>query len=419
MTKPTGKEVDPKDRAFGRRIASLRKDRGLTQQELAAQLNGRTSSWMSQVERGIQPVRRLDVMQELADALGVSTQALDPAAPLQDPVHSATVQLKSNDLDAARMAISGHPALGTLLGTDQSSDAVPDLDALQDEVEEVWSLTHQARFAEVSEMVTALVPALEHAVRVVSPEDKPRGYRMLARAYQALAAAFARQGDSGSSWVSADRAVAAAELSGDVLLVGAGVFRMVHAFVRLGKLGEAEHAVTGAVEAVGSMADLAPEGLSVLGSLHLAKALVHARCSQRTEAREEIGKARAVADRLAEDRNDYNLEFGPTNVSIQAVSTAVDLGDAGEAIDLAETIDASALSPERYGRLLMDLGRAHAQRRHLGEATSCLLRAEELSPETVHTHTAVRAAIKELVLVSGGHASKDLMDLAERTGAME
>lgn len=419
MSKPTGKEVDPKDRAFGRRIASLRKERNLTQQELAAHLSGRTSSWMSQVERGIQPVRRLDILQELADALGVSVQALDPGVPLQASAPAAAVQVKSNDLDAARMAISGHPALGTLLETGQGGDSSVDLDALEAEVEEVWSLTHQARFAEVSEMVTALVPALEHAVRVVPTGDQTRAYQMLARAYQALAAAFARQGDSGSSWVSADRAVAAAELSGDVLLVCAGVYRMVHAFVRLGKLEEAEHTVSGAVDALSGIADLSPEGLSVLGSLHLAKALVHARYSQRAEAKAEIGKAKAVAARLGEDRNDYNLEFGPTNVAIQAVSTSVDLGDAGEAIDLGKTIDAESLSPERRGRLLMDLGRAHAQRRHTGDATSCLLRAEELSPETVHTHTAVRAAIKELVLVSGGHAPKDLMDLAERTGAME
>jgi tetratricopeptide (TPR) repeat protein len=369
------------------------------------------------VERGIQPVRRLDVLQELADALGVSTQTLDPNAPIPVPP-TGPIQVMSNDLEAARMVISGHPAMGTLLGTDTDQPAV-DLEALGAEVEEIWTLTHQARFAEVSEMITDLVPALERAVRSVPHDQRPTAYLLLARAYQALAAAFARQGDSRSSWVSADRAVAAAELSGDVLLVCAGVYRMVHAFVRLGNTGEAEHAVRAAVDALSQRNDLSPEGLSVLGSLHLAKALVHARSSQRAEAKEEIERARQVAEQLGEDRNDYNLEFGPTNVSIQAVSTAVDLGDAGEALDIGETIDAAALSPERRGRLLMDLGRAHAQRRHTGNATECLLRAEEISPETVQSHTAVRAAIKELVLVSGANVPKELMDLAARTGAME
>ncbi|MEU9014274.1 helix-turn-helix domain-containing protein [Streptomyces sp. NPDC048479] len=418
MSKPTGKEVDPRDRAFGRRISDLRKERELTQQQLAAMLNGRTSSWMSQVERGIQPVRRLDVLQELADALGVSMQALDPNAPLPTPA-AGPVQVKSNDLDAARLVIAGHPALSTLLGTGGSDQRPVALNELEQRVEEIWSLTHQARHAEISDMVTELVPELERAVRIVPDGDRPTAYRLLSRAYQAMASAFARQGDSRASWVSADRAVAAAELSGDVFLVCAGVYRMVHAFVRLGETDAAEHAVRAAVDALSQRDDLTPEGLSVLGSLHLAKALVHARCSQRAEAKEEIQKARQVADRIGEDRNDYNLEFGPTNVAIQAVSTAVDLGDAGEALDIGQTIDAEALSPERRGRLLMDLGRAHAQRRHMGDATACLLRAEEISPETVQNHAAVREAIKELVLVAGPKAPAELMGLAERTGAME
>lgn len=416
MTKPTGKEVDPRDRARGKRVADLRKARGLTQQQLAALLNGRTSSWMSQVERGIQPVNRLDVLQEIAEALGVSTQALDPSAPVPvPPAPPASVQ--SNDLDGARLVISGHPALGALLGT---GDAEPiPLERLSEQVDEIWELTHQAEFAAVSVMVTELVPQLERAVRTVADAERPRTYRLLARAYQALAAAFARQGDSRASWVSADRAVTAAELSGDVLLVFAGVYRMVHAFVRLGNNSEAEHAVTAAVNALSQRTDLTPPGLSVLGSLHLAKALVHARCGQRAEAREELAKARQVAEQIGEDRNDYNLEFGPTNVAIQTVATAVDLGDAGEAIEVGKTIDASSLSPERRGRLLMDLGRAHAQRRHLGDAVECLLRAEEVSPETVRTHNAVRQAVKELVLLAGPNAPRELTDLADRTSAME
>lgn len=36
------------------------------------------------------------------------------------------------------------------------------------------------------------------------------------------------------------------------------------------------------------------------------------------------------------------------------------------------------------------MGRAHTQRRHIREATDCLLRAEELAPESVRTHIAVR-----------------------------
>ncbi|MGV9278085.1 helix-turn-helix domain-containing protein [Streptomyces griseosporeus] len=416
MTKTRGREVDPRDRAFGQRVADLRRARGLTQQQLAAMLSNRTSGWMSQVERGIQPVRRMDVLNEIAAALGVSAQTLNPDAPLPAPVAEPAPVL-SNDLDAAREVIAGHPALNALLGT-APADSV-DLEALSSQVDEMWEQTHQANHPVVSDMVTELIPRLEQAVRTGPWSDRLRAYGLLSNAYQSLAAAFARQGDARAAWVAADRAITTAELADDPLLVCAGVFRMVHAFVRLGDKQEAERAARTAIQALEQRGDQSPEALSVLGSMHLAKALVHARCGQRAEAREELVNARRVAEQLGEDRNDYHLEFGPTNVAIQATSTAVELGDAGEAIDVAQTINAEALSPERQGRLLMDLGRAYAQRRQPIDAVDCLLRAERLSPDLVRNHAAVRAAIKEMVLVSGPNAPKDLMELADRTNAME
>ncbi|MFF8910619.1 helix-turn-helix domain-containing protein [Streptomyces olivaceoviridis] len=420
--KPTGKEVDPKDRAFGRHVQRLRKDRKLTQQQLAASL-GKTSSWMSQVERGVQPVERIDVLQDLADALGVSVQQLRPGAPLPSVANGNVPQaeFRSNDLEEARKLISGHPAIGTLLGAVRPSPR-RSLDELATEVEAMWQETHEGNFADVSARLTDLLPDLEQTVRIVEEDRKAEAYLLLARTYQALAAAFVRQDEADAAWVAADRAIWAAEKSGDPLHVGAGVFRMVQAFVRLKRLNQAEHAASTAItalEAIDSEGKLPVEGMSVLGALHLALALVHARAAQRAEAREELAKARALAQRIGEDRNDFNLEFGATNVEIQAVSTAVELGDAGEALDIGRGINAEALSPERQGRLLMDLGRAHAQRRHTGEALACLLRAEELTPETVRTHVAARKAIRELVLVEGASAPPELTDLAERADALE
>jgi transcriptional regulator with XRE-family HTH domain len=420
--KPKGQEVDPKNRAFGMHVQRLRKDRGLTQKQLAARME-KTDSWMSQVERGVQPVERMDVLQQLADSLGVSMQQLRPGAPLPSDT-SASVPVavfKANDLDEARRLISGHPAIGTLLG---AARPVPtkSLEELEAAVDEMWDLTHAGEFADVSARLTDLLPDLEQTVRIVEREQSSAAYLLLARTYQALAAAFVRQNQADAAWVAADRAIWAAERSGDPLHVGAGVYRMVQAFVRLRDLGQAEHAARTAIEPLQELdqrGDLTVEGMSVLGSLHLVLALVHARAHQRSEAREEIAKARALAQRIGQDRNDFNLEFGVTNVEIQAVSTAVDLGDAGEALDIGRSVNAEALSPERQGRLFMDLGRAHAQRRNVGEAVACLLRAEELIPETVRTHVAARKAIKELVLVEGAGAPPELMALAERSDALE
>jgi transcriptional regulator with XRE-family HTH domain len=404
-------------RVFGARVAELRKQRGLTQGELAAAI-GRTSSWLSQVERGIQPVNRLDVLRLLADGLGVPLQVLQPDAP--SPMEQEPADTETNDLDQARLVLSGHPAVDILLSPRE--DFRPSvMQDLREAAERIWELTHTDQFAELSAALGPLVPRLERAARTAPEEYRAELHGLTARTYQALAAAFVRQNEADAAWVAADRAIREAELSGEPLGVFAGIYRLAHAFVRLKHLDQAEHATMMAVNALRTYVsdhEPTPQHLSVLGSLHLMLALVHARAGERSAARKQIDMAREVARQLGEDRNDFNLEFGPTNVEIQAVSTAVDLGDAGEAIDIGEGLDTSGLSIERQARLLMDLGRAHAQRRHFGDALSCLLAAEELAPEMIHTHIAARAVIRELMLVAGRAASDELRALAERTDAL-
>ncbi|MEU2428635.1 transcriptional regulator [Streptomyces sp. NPDC007861] len=326
-----------------------------------------------------------------------------------------------NDLDQARLVISGHPALDVLLTSRAAPGDEGLLPRLEAEVDQVWTLTHAGRFAELSDALGRLVPRLERAVRTVGKEGRHQAYGLLARTYQALSAAFVRQSEADAAWVAADRAIWAAESAGDALAVGAGVFRLVHSFVRLRRLDQAEHAAATAISALSRHASDGTSNahLSVLGSLHLALALVHARAGERAAAREQIAEARAVAERIGGERNDYNLEFGPANVEVQAVATAVDLGDAGEALDLAEGLDTSRLSAERQARLFMDVGRAQAQRRRPGEALAALLKAEELAPDIVRSHVGVRTVVRELVLVAGRGASPELRGLAERSDAAD
>ncbi|MCD0484593.1 helix-turn-helix domain-containing protein [Streptacidiphilus sp. ASG 303] len=405
-------------RAFGARVAELREQRGFTQKEMAAEI-GRTASWLSQVERGVQPVNRLDVLRLLADGLGVPLQVLRPDAPAATEATEPEQAEEPNDLDQARLVISGHPVPEVLLAAEPAGAPVT-TEELRRAVDEVWDLTHGNRFAELSAALGPLVPRIERAARTAPEADRPELWRLLSRTYQALASAFVRQDEADAAWVAADRAIRAAEESGRTLEVFASVYRLAQAFVRLKHLDQAEHAATTALNALErhqQSRDDEPETLSVIGALHLVLALIHARAGDRSKARQEIERARKVARRIGEDRNDFNLEFGPTNVDIQAASIAVELGDAGEAIDIGTRIDASGLSVERRARLLMDLGRAYAQRRQSGEALAVLLQAEELSPDLIHTHIDARNTIRDLVLVAGRSAAPELRELAERADA--
>ncbi|WP_405493791.1 helix-turn-helix domain-containing protein [Streptomyces sp. NBC_00096] len=91
-------------------MAGLRKQKGMTQEEFATAI-GRTASWLSQVERGIQPVNRLDVLRLLADGLGVPFPAPAEAERTSEP--------DTKDLDQACMVLSGHSALDVLLNPRQ------------------------------------------------------------------------------------------------------------------------------------------------------------------------------------------------------------------------------------------------------------------------------------------------------------
>lgn len=399
---------------LGQRVAELRRRRGLSQRELATEL-GRSESWISQVERDVQQVERIGVLSKLAEALGVPTRDLRPEVADAPPAEAEP--LAPNDLDQVRLVLTGHPALDTLFNEGRSRVRV-DLDGLDQAASETWDLAHASRFAELSRRLAVVLPALEAAVRQALPDQVATLHELRARMYQAVSAAFARQDEPDASWVAADRAVQAAELAGRPLEVVAGHFRMAHAFIRLQRLDQAEQVASAALKTLSPIAaqpNADAETLSVCGAMHLVSAVIAAKEGNRASSRQHIEEARRIARRLGEDRNDFQTEFGPTNVEVHAVSTAVDLGDAGEALDLAGNVNAAGLSPERRSRFLVDVARAHAQRHHVGEAVAALLEAEELTPEQIHGHHLARQTIRDLVRSSGRRVPAELQALATRT----
>jgi hypothetical protein len=161
-----------------------------------------------------------------------------------------------------------------------------------------------------------------------------------------------------------------------------------------------------------------PEAQSLYGVCQLVLAITAARDNDRAAAYQHLDLARQVAERVGDGRDDYGTVFGPVNVAVHAVSVAVDLGDAGHALDLARDIDYKMLSPERQARHLIDLAAAHAMRRQIGEAIHDLLEAEKITPELIHGHHGARVVTRELLQLSGLRPRSELRDLAERFGVL-
>ena len=198
------------------------------------------------------------------------------------------------------------------------------------------------------------------------------------------------------------------------MLVAAGAFRLVFVFLNARHYDQAEETARTAAEALWPMADQGdPQAMSLWGGLTLQRAVIAAHVNDPDTAYDQLARASQIADRLGKGHNEYNTEFGPANVRLYEIAVAVELGDAGRALRAAANVDATGLSAERRARMLIDVARAHAQRRRVHEAIAALVQAEAITPEQVHGHALVRQLVSDLLTMQDPPAI-ELRDLAKR-----
>jgi hypothetical protein len=126
-----------------------------------------------------------------------------------------------------------------------------------------------------------LAPA---AVRGEATPDQAAEVReLLTDTYQAVAAMLAKIGEGDAAWIAADRAAFVAEATGSPLAVAASLFRMVHTFLSLGLLAQAQAVATAAAAGLDQQ-EPTPEALSLRGAFRLVLAIAAARENDRTQA---------------------------------------------------------------------------------------------------------------------------------------
>jgi transcriptional regulator with XRE-family HTH domain len=398
---------------LGERIAYYRRRRGLSQVKLAGLL-GRSESWLSQVERGVRSIDRISVLNQVAAVLNVPTTELSP-----DPLLQREAAAEHSIVPAIRKALSRHDALTGILRSPSAADPTASPAELEAGAERAWELTHASRYTELEEFLPALISEAEVSARRLSGTKQKAAFRSLAVTYQATAAVMAKLREVDAGWVAGERSIAAAEQADAPLLAAAGAFRIAHAFLSGNRTEEAlETARSAAAALEPGVVDGRPELIALWGALNLAGAVAATREAQEETARRCMRKAEDAAHRLGTDRNDFHSEFGPTNVALHAVSIAVEVGDAGEAIRRAATIDTSKLSTERRARLLIEVARAYAQRRKVMETVSAVEEAEALAPEQVRSHPFVREMVRDLLRGERRRIQPELRALAQRVGVL-
>jgi transcriptional regulator with XRE-family HTH domain/tetratricopeptide (TPR) repeat protein len=388
-------------------VAFFRRRRGLSQTEFAERL-GRSESWVSQVERGVRSVDRLSMFERMANELGVSVDELRSEETSEEEVSLAV----PGYVDDLRAVLSGPPSGAAVFGG-RIAESAPGIRSLVAEVHAVWEMTHASQSEEACRRLSELLPVLEAGARRASGKSIARWFEALAWAYQAASAVLSVLGDADACWVAADRAMTAGERAGSSLLVVSGAHRLVLSFLRTGRVAQARLVAERTLGMLATKAGSEPAALlSLLGALHLALAIVAARDNNRQLAREHLRLAGEAASNVGEGRNDFHTEFGPANVGVHSVAVAIELGDAGEALDAASRVDVSQLSEERQARFLIDVARAYAQRRRRVEAVRALRDAQQLAPEYVQEHSVARELVRDLI-GRAGTQSEELRELAQ------
>jgi transcriptional regulator with XRE-family HTH domain len=396
--------------SIGERIAIIRRRRGMTQAVLAGQL-GRSVQWLSMIERGVRRADRYSILVPIADVLGVSVAELTRDVPIE----SSRPDVRHEAGQAVRLALSGHSSVGAAAEPISGDDLVE----LRQRVRCAWALVHEAGYCELGRLLPKLIQDGERAAWTCPPERGADAFRVLAELYQAVAAMMAKLGESDAAWVAADRSAFAAMRAGDPVLAAAGDFRLAHAFMSAGKIEQAERA---ADVAAGMLERDVPgectDALTLRGSLYLVKAVAAARRGDADAAWLAISRAQDAARELGAEYEGakFDTEFGAQNVAVHAVSVAVELGEAAEALRRANAVDAGRLSSERRARLLVDLARAQAQQRKGGAAIQALEEAEQLAPELVRCHWLARETVLDLLRRQRGRTKPGRLDLAGRMG---
>ena len=223
------------------------------------------------------------------------------------------------------------------------------------------------------------------------------------------------------AWVAADRAMFAAEQSGEPLLAAASAWRLSYMITDRKHPHEAlDLAMAAAATLERTMRASSPERLSVYCALHLAAATAAAASFDRAMARSMLTTARGIADRTG-DANHMGTAFGPVNVAIHAISASLKLGDPRTAAETGEALDLAAMSVGLVGRrtqLNLDLACAYAMTRKDAAAVNLLLAAERLSPQLVRYDPATREVLTGLLRREHRPSTPELRPLARRAGVI-
>lgn len=271
---------------------------------------------------------------------------------------------------------------------------------------------HRGDYNRQAELLPGLITDLNGAVNGAHREP---ALRALIGAYQRAATTTKTLGVRGLPAFAAHRARQAAEHLDDP------AWRALAAVSTASTSSRARAIVVSdrTIDALAGLLDDRP-CREMAGALHLGAALAEATLGNADRAAERLDEAARLAHGLPDGHGFGGMFFGPTNVRVWRLSSAVETGEGGRVKELAAGWDVRAIpSPGRHADYWTELGRGLAGTKTTREeAVPALLRAEALAPHRIRAHPLIRETVTDLLrrIPRDTNAGRELRGLAWRMG---
>jgi len=397
-------------------------------QRRAARWSGMTAGYIGALERGETRWPNQDyrlalmaVTGQTEVTLGLYISRPDPAAPAAFTSAPVVFTTPGTESAEANNVLLGNVLRRGLYGRRIVDGAPPlPLAALEAAVKAANAAYQAAEYARLSTLPET-VAAAERLTRDTSGSNHERAYRTLGWANLVASKLAAKLGDGLLASVTADRAAACGLHLDDSALVGVAAYQTASALIKMSdRMSDADDIAMTAAEDLATNDEAANPGrLSVRGALLLHAAVTAARLGDRQQAQQRLNAASTLADALGRDANEYCTAFGPTNVLLHRLATAVALGDFRNALELGDRIDTSRMPPtllSRRAQLHLDLATVHtADQAGDPEAVLHLLEAERIAPQVIATNTEARTLVLTLLGREQRSRTPGLRALAQRS----
>ncbi|MER7164471.1 helix-turn-helix domain-containing protein [Micromonospora sp. NPDC000207] len=372
---------------MGRRVAYWRSRRNLSQQVFADRI-GKSKSWVDKVERGVRRLDKMSVLQDVADALGVDVALLTNAQEMDE------VRVPG-EVGAIAEALTRYDAVvGPADGPDRPVRELAKATA------HGWLALQYGRYDQLLQTLPVLLRAAQRHRRQTGTAESAS---TVSQAYQLTTTVLRRLGQAHLAWIAADRALTAADDTGDQLLAACAAVPL-GGVVR--DMGQPRRAFELCVSVAHRMAPPDPhraadEHLSVYGSLLLQAAMSASQMDDDLTVSELVDQADDIAERIGDGQNYHWTAFGPALVDRVRIAAAVELGNADSAIDThqraIERPGWRAQPPGARAEQLVDAARGYAHLGRMTAAGAALLEADLIAPGEVRVRPAGRALLETVL----------------------